>query len=209
MRPFFVSPDLNLAHPAVRTRIARGISNNITTSGSCSDISTQLVQVAPMFDGDPNTAAFFNVSTSGKQADPESVVRPEFDCRVGRQLPYQSDRFYPRLGTANPKIDELLTLMGEPQLAKEGLAEEDFTENFLPWYEISAANSFNNFASHCYLSTSANRWFASISSRRLDAPNDSRLITPEQGNRKFGTNRRYPLPNPAVPVGGRASAQPN
>ena len=41
MRPFFVPPDLNLAHPDVRTRIARGISNNITTSGSCSDISTQ------------------------------------------------------------------------------------------------------------------------------------------------------------------------
>ena len=64
MRPFFVPPDLNLAHPDARTRIARGISNNITTSGSCSNISTQLVQVAPMFDGDPNTAAFFNVSTS-------------------------------------------------------------------------------------------------------------------------------------------------
>ena len=63
MRPFFVPPDLNLAHPSARTRVARGISNNITTSGSCSNISTQLVQVAPMFDGDPNTAAFFNVST--------------------------------------------------------------------------------------------------------------------------------------------------
>ncbi|MYF93617.1 MAG: hypothetical protein F4184_16550 [Gemmatimonadetes bacterium] len=67
--------------------------------------------------------------------------------------------------------------MGEPRLAKGDLAEEDFTENFLPWFEVSAANSFNNFASHCYLSTSSNRWFTQISRRRMDPPNDPRLIT--------------------------------
>ena len=177
MRPFFVPPDLNLAHPDVRTRIARGISNNITTSGSCSDISTQLVQVAPMFDGDPNTAAFFNVSTSESSGIQSRLYVQNSIVELGVNYPINRIRFYPRLGTANPKIDELLELMGEPRLTKEELAEEDFTENFLPWFEVSAANSFNNFASHCYLSTSSNRWFTRISSRRVDPPNDSRLIT--------------------------------
>lgn len=177
MRPFFVPPDLNLAHPEARTRIARGISNNITTSGSCSDISTQLVQVAPMFDGDPNTAAFFNVSTSENSGIQTRLYVQNSIVELGVNYPINRIRFYPRLGTANPKIDELLALMGEPRLAKETLVEEDFTENFLPWYEVSAANSSNNFASHCYLSTSENRWFTRISSTRVDAPNDSRLIT--------------------------------
>ena len=177
MRPFFVPPDLNLAHPDVRTRIARGISNNITTSGSCSDISTQLVQVAPMFDGDPNTAAFFSVSNIESSGIQSWLYVQNSIVELGVNYPINRIRFYPRLGTANPKIDELLEAMGEPRLAKEDLAEEDFTENFLPWFEVSAANSFNNFASHCYLSTSSNRWFTQISRRRMDPPNDPRLIT--------------------------------
>lgn len=177
MRPFFVPPDLNLAHPDVRTRIARGISNNLTTSGSCSNISTQLVQVSPMFDGDPNTAAFFNVSTSENSGIQSRLYVQNSIVELGVNYPINRIRFYPRLGTTNPKIDELLERMGFPQLAKEDLAEEDFTENFLPWYEVSAANSVNNFASHCYLSTAENRWFNRISSTQVDAPNDPRLIT--------------------------------
>ena len=112
MRPFFVPPDLNLAHPEVRTRIARGISNNITTSGSCSDISTQLVQVAPMFDGDPNTAAFFNVSTSENSGIQTRLYVQNSIVELGVNYPINRIRFYPRLGTANPKIDELLAVMG-------------------------------------------------------------------------------------------------
>ncbi|SVD11313.1 uncharacterized protein METZ01_LOCUS364167, partial [marine metagenome] len=176
MRPFFVPPDLNLAHPDARTRIARGISNNITTSGSCSNISTQLVQVGPMFDGDPNTAAFFNVSTSENSGIQSRLYVQNSIVELGVNYPINRIRFYPRLGTSNPKIDELLERMGDPRLAKEDLAEEDFTENFLPWYEVSGANSFNNFASHCYLSTAENRWFNTIS-RNRSAPNDPRLVT--------------------------------
>ncbi len=177
MRPFFVPPDLNLAHPDARTRIARGISNNITTSGSCSNISTQLVQVGPMFDGDPNTAAFFNVSTSENSGIESRLYVQNSIVELGVNYPINRIRFYPRLGTANPKIDELLERMGEPRLLKESLAGEDFTENFLPWYEVSGANSRHGFASHCYLSTSENRWFNTISRNRVDAPNDPRMIT--------------------------------
>ena len=98
MRPFFVPPDLNLAHPEVRTRIARGISNNITTSGSCSDISTQLVQVAPMFDGDPNTAAFFNVSTSENSGIQTRLYVQNSIVELGVNYPINRIRFYPTAG---------------------------------------------------------------------------------------------------------------
>ena len=178
MRPFFVPPDLNLAHPDARTRIARGISNNITTSGSCSNISTQLVQVAPMFDGDPNTAAFFNVSTSENSGIQSRLYVQDSIVELGVNYPINRIRFYPRLGTSNPKVDQLLETMGEPRLAKQSLGEEDFTENFLPWYEVSGANgTLNRIPSHCYLGTPENRWFSRVSSRRVDAPNDVRLVS--------------------------------
>ena len=68
--------------------------------------------------------------------------------------------------------------MGEPRLAKERLGEEDFTENFLPWYEVSGANGTRNrIPSHCYLGTSENRWFSRVSTSRVDAPNDARLVS--------------------------------
>ncbi len=178
MRPFFVPADLNLAHPQVRTRIARGISNNITTSGSCSNISTQLVQVAPMFDGDPNTAAFFNVSTSENSGIQSRLYVQDSIIELGVNYPINRIRFYPRMGSSNPKIDGLLDQMGEPRLTKTDLAEEDFTENFLPWYEVSGANgTINSIPSHCYLGTSANRWFSRVSTNRVDAPNDARLVS--------------------------------
>ena len=178
MRPFFVPSDLNLAHPQVRTRIARGISNNITTSGSCSNISTQLVQVAPMFDGDPNTAAFFNVSTSENSGIQSRLYVQDSIVELGVNYPINRIRFYPRMGSSNPKIEGLLEQMGEPRFTKADLAEEDFTENFLPWYEVSGANgTINSIPSHCYLGTSANRWFSRVSTNRVDAPNDARLVS--------------------------------
>ena len=98
-----------------------------------------------MFDGDPNTAAFFNVSTSENSGIQSRLYFQNSIVELGVNYPINRIRFYPRLGTSNPKIDELLERMGDPRLAKEDLAEEDFMENFLPWYEVSGANSFNNF----------------------------------------------------------------
>jgi hypothetical protein len=175
--PVFVPPDLNLAQDGVRTRIKRGISDNLFSSANCHSVTGHVARLRPMFDGDFSTAAFFSASASEDIAYRNRLFVHNGIVDLGADFPINRVRFFPRLGTSNPKIDEILGSIEHPLISKEDLPEEDFSVNFLPWFEVSAANSFNNFAVDCFLSTPENPWFTYIRGSNLNAANDPRLVT--------------------------------
>ncbi|NKB71158.1 MAG: hypothetical protein GKR89_29150 [Candidatus Latescibacteria bacterium] len=175
LSPFFLPDTLNLAQDGVRNRVVRGVSDNLATSGPCYNNPSQVAKARPMFDGDPTTAAFYTANSS---SDPQ--VRSGFYVQnsvidLGVDYPINRIRFFPRLGTDNPEIDQILGGMDEPTFAKETLPADDFAENFLPWFEITGANSVLNFASDCYLNTREAPWFRRISPNALIDSGDPRL----------------------------------
>ena len=176
LRPYFLEPTVNLAQDGVRDRIKRGISDNLITSGTCYNNASQSTRSKPMFDGDPTTAAFYTANTS---EDPQ--IRRGFYIQnsiidLGVDFPINRVRFFPRLGTSNPKIDELLEKMGEPGLSKDELPEDDFAENFLPWFEVAAANSIHNFAANCYWQSSESPMFRRIPRGTSNVTGDPRFV---------------------------------
>jgi len=161
LRPFRVPDTLNLAQDGVRTRVPRGLYDNVVTSDGCSEQSSSIQRVQPMFDGDPNTAAFFTASGS---EDPEITYGffvQNAIVDMGIDYPVNRIRFFPRLGRDNAKLDELLEKMDPPRLKREDLAEEDFSRNTLPWFEVSGANSSRSFAPYCFWRSVQNPWFVS------------------------------------------------
>jgi len=194
LRPFYVPPTLNLAQNGVRERISRGISDNLITSGGCHNNASQVGWTKPMFDNDPTTAAFYTANTS---EDPE--VRSGFYVQnsiidLGVDYPVNRVRFFPRLGTGNPKIDEILEGMGEPRLTREELPEDDFSENYLPWFEVAGANSVHNFAANCYWRTAESPMFQRIPRGSIDAPSDSRwtILRKDGENLDIVVDIRFP-----------------
>ena len=88
-----------------------------------------------MFDGDPNTAAFFTANDSD---DPE--IRYGFFIQssvvdLGVDFPINRIRLFPRLADT-PGIGHILDEMAPPRLRTEELAEEGFAGNFVPWFEV-------------------------------------------------------------------------
>ena len=164
LRPFYVNPMLNLAQDGVRNRIVRGISSNLVTSGECHQNASQVSAIKPMFDGDPTTAAFFTATSSGNLQIRGFHYSQNSIIDLGVDYPINRVRFFPRLGTSHPKIDAILGKMEEPTLNKEELPEDDFSENFLPWFEVTGANSIHNFAANCYWQTTESPWFKHITS---------------------------------------------
>jgi len=172
LRPFFVPDTLNLAMDGVRTRVPRGTSDNVITSDGCSNQSSGVNGVRAMFDGDPNTAAFF---TANGSEDPE-IIRGFYIQNaivdLGADYPINRIRFFPRLGTNNEKVEEILNRMVAPKLTPEQLGEDDFSQNLLQWFEVSGAGSEANFAAACFWRTPESPWFRSIPRGARFAPND-------------------------------------
>ena len=162
LRPFWVPDTLNLARDGVRDRVARGLYDNVATSDGCSEQSSSVFRVEPMFDGDPNTAAFFTASGSEDPQITYGFFVQNAIVDLGADYPVNRIRFFPRLGRNNPRLDELLGAMNPPRLEREELGEEDFSDNLLPWYEVSGANSARSFAAHCTWRTAQNPWFRSM-----------------------------------------------
>ena len=193
LRPFWVPDTLNLAQDGVRTRVPRGLYDNIVVGGG-NHTEGIVVRIRPMFDGDPKTAAFFKASSTD---DPQVVggfVVQNLIIDLGADYPIDRVRFFPRLARGNPKIDQILAEMEPPKLKKENLGEEDFSNNFLPWFEVSGANSIHNFAAHPIFSSSSNPWFQHISPRVLNSKNDPRLtiVRRETENQNIVVDYRFP-----------------
>lgn len=171
LRPFFVADTLNLAQDGVRERIKRGFTSNLLTSDECVNNAAQVDKIRPMFDGDPHTAAFFVASATEDRDIRRGFYVQNSIVDLGTDYPINRVRFFPRLGTSNPEIDEILEGMAVPRLRKEDLQEEDFSENFLPWFEVAGANSLLNFAAICNLSP-----YFFIINKNIETPqNDPRL----------------------------------
>ena len=194
MRPFWVPNTLNLAQNGVRDQIPRGLYDNIAVGGTTH--TTGVVErIRPMFDGDPMTAAFFAASNTD---DPE--IRSQFVVQnlivdLGADYPVNRVRFFPRLAKNSSKIDQLIAEMSPPKLDKETLGEEDFSDNFLPWFELAGANSVQNFASHASFRTADSPWFRSINPRDSNSRNDPRLtiLRRDTENQEIIMETRFPL----------------
>ena len=146
LRPFYVPDTLNLAQEEVRNRYDNGFlyPGNIFTSGASYNIGAQIIQVAPMVDGDPQTASFYGATASTDPTLRRNVYIQSNIVDLGVNYPVNRIRFFPRLGTDNPNIDQILEQMEPPKLRLEDLLEEDFSANFLPWFELGAASSDQN-----------------------------------------------------------------
>ena len=193
LQPFFIPDTLNLARDGVRDRISRGISNNIITSGTCYNNASQVTKSRPMFDGDPTTAAFYTANASD---DPE--VRRGFYIQntivdLGVNYPVNRIRFFPRIGSENVKFDEILEAMAEPKLDPGALLEEDFSGNFLPWFEVAGAHASHNFAAACYWRTSTSPFFQRIQYINNPQP-DPRwdVLLHETENQEIVVDLRFP-----------------
>lgn len=171
LRPFFVPDTLNLAQDGVRNRVGRGIFNNIAVSG-CNNIASAVVVIRPMFDGDPKTASFFGAGDPDDPQIQQAYVQNSI-VDLGTDYPVNRVRFFPRLGRDNPKLDRVLAEMAPPKLSAQALGEQDYSQNALPWFEVSAAGSVANFAGHCFWTSSTSPWFQPIS--RSDSEPDPRL----------------------------------
>ena len=194
MRPFWVPDTLNLAQDGVRNRIPRGLYDNIAVGGG-NHTTGVIERIRPMFDGDPQTAAFFAASSTD---DPE--IRSQFVVQnlivdLGADYPINRVRFFPRLSKNDIKIDQIIAEMAPPKLDKESLGEEDFSDNSLPWFEIAGANSVQNFAAHASFRTTDSPWFKGISPREVDSKNDSRLtiLRRDTENQETILDARFPL----------------
>ena len=171
LRPFYVDPMLNLAQDGVRERVPRGHFDNLALSGFCAGQGAALKLVRPMFDGNPNTAIFFAVTSSEDSEERQWVFVQNIIVDLGADFPIERIRFFLRLGQSNPHLDNLLDEMSPPRLRREDLAKEDFSDNRLRGYEVAGAASVQHFPAVC---TYASDWFQRI----LPGPqarNDSRL----------------------------------
>ncbi|MBM2843458.1 MAG: hypothetical protein HW404_1295, partial [Anaerolineales bacterium] len=162
LRPFFIPDTLNLAQDGVRDRIQRGISNNIITSGTCYNNISQVTKTRPMFDGDPTTAAFYTANASDDPEIQRGFYIENTIIDLGVNYPINRVRFFPRIGRSNPKFGELLGAMAAPQPDSLQLLEEDFSANFLPWFELAGADAVYNFAANCYWQTETSPFFRGI-----------------------------------------------
>lgn len=200
LRPFFVPDTLNLAQDGVRDRVRRGLFDNLATSDFCSEQGSGVRKIRLMFDGSPNTAAFFLARNSdapslraGDINEPSQTFIQNIIADLGTNYPVNRVRFFPRLGRANPKIDEILAGMTPPELKKEALAEEDFSNNFLPGFEVVGANSLQNFPEDCRSEGRTNPWFSRISPGE-EVKNDSRftIIKKDAENLDIVVDIRFP-----------------
>ncbi|HJN29898.1 MAG TPA: gliding motility-associated C-terminal domain-containing protein [Candidatus Latescibacteria bacterium] len=162
LRPFDIPDTLNLAQDGVRDRIKRGISNNLLTSDSCHNNMSGVQKSRPMFDGDPTTAAFYTANASDDPAIQRGFYIQNTILDFGVNFPINRIRFFPRLGRSNPKFSQILEAMAEPALDSLQLLEEDFSANFLQWFEVAGANAENNFAANCYWATNTEPFFRRI-----------------------------------------------
>ena len=146
LRPFFIPDTLNLAQDGVRDRYGNDyfVDGNLFTSGPSYEISSQAGLMRPAVDGDPETASFYTASASSDPTIRRGIYIQNNVVDLGGNYPVNRIRFFPRLGTSNPKIDEILERMDPPKLRREDLLEEDFSVNFMPWFELAAANSDQN-----------------------------------------------------------------
>jgi len=162
LSPFDIPDTLNLARDGVRDRIKRGISNNILTSDTCYNNISGVQKSRPMFDGDPTTAAFYTANSSDDPDIQRGFYIQNTIVDLGVNFPINRIRFFPRLGRSNPKFAQILESMTEPVLDSLQLLEEDFSANFLQWFEVSGANAVNNFAANCYWATNTQPFFRRI-----------------------------------------------
>ena len=143
LRPFFVPDTLNLAQDGIRERYRNDffVDGNLFTSGPSYEVSAQTGLMRPAVDGDPKTASFYTASATSDPTIRRGIYIQNNVVDLGVNYPVNRIRFFPRLGTSNPRIDEILEDMAPPKLRKEDLLEEDFSVNFMPWFELAAANS--------------------------------------------------------------------
>ena len=143
LRPFFLPDTLNLAQDGIRERYRNDffVDGNLFTSGPSYEVSAQTGLMRPAVDGDPKTASFYTASATSDPTIRRGIYIQNNVVDLGVNYPVNRIRFFPRLGTSNPRIDEILEDMAPPKLRKEDLLEEDFSVNFMPWFELAAANS--------------------------------------------------------------------
>ena len=146
LRPFFVPDTLNLAQDGIRERYDNDffVDGNLFTSGESYDVESQTRLMRPAVDGNPQTASFYTASASSDPTIRRGIYIQNNVVDLGVNYPVNRIRFFPRLGTNNPKIDAILAAMAPPKLRKEDLLEEDFSANFMPWFELAVANSDQN-----------------------------------------------------------------
>ena len=149
LRPFFLPDTLNLAQDGIRERYRNDffVDGNLFTSGPSYEVSAQTGLMRPAVDGDPQTASFYTASASSDPTVRRGIYIQNNVVDLGINYPVNRIRFFPRLGTSNPKIDAILASMAPPKLRKEDLLEEDFSANFMPWFELAAANNDQNLVS--------------------------------------------------------------
>ena len=171
LRPFFIPDTLNLAQDGIRNRYDNDffVDGNLFTSGASYDVESQTRLLRPAVDGDPQTASFYTASASSDPTIRRGIYIQNNVVDLGVNYPVNRIRFFPRLGTNNPKIDEILENMHPPKLRKEDLLEEDFSVNFMPWFELAAANSEQN------LGPFTGGWLRSIVPGIPNAKSDSRF----------------------------------
>ena len=193
LQPFYIPPTLNLARDGIRDRISRGISNNIITSGTCYNNISQVTKARPMFDGDPTTAAFYTANASDSPDVRRGFYIQNTIIDLGINYPVNRIRFYPRIGSENVKFDEILEAMDEPRLDPGALLEEDFSGNYLPWFEVAGAHAVHNFAGNCYWRTSTSPFFRRIQ-YTASAQSDSRwdIIASETENQEIVVDLWFP-----------------
>lgn len=195
LRPVWIPDTLNLARNGVRNRVQRGLSDNLATSGGCIDNRGEVDAIKPVFDGDPKTAAFFFASPAENPETRMGYFVQNVVVDLGTNYPVKRIRFFPRLGRDNPKIDEILERMAPPRLRKEELAEEDFSTNFLAWFEIGGANSIRNFADNCFWQTDASPWFQWVSHTARHPNSDPRwtILHKDEENLDVVVDLHFPV----------------
>ena len=171
LRPFFIPDTLNLAQDGIRDRYDNDffVDGNLFTSGPSYEVSAQAGLMRPAVDGDPKTASFYTASASNDPTIRRGIYIQSNVVDLGINYPVNRIRFFPRLGTSNPKIEEILAGMDPPKLRKEDLLEEDFSINFMPWFELAAANSDQN------LGPFSGGWLRGIVPGVPNAQSDSRF----------------------------------
>lgn len=130
------------------------IGGKIRSMDGCSAEGQHIPIIKKMFDGDLTTAHFrrFTQSPNAQPGIGEGW-RGTTVVDFGAAVPINRVRFYPRLSRA----DDALLIQGfrSPQPPSEAFGEDSFSENFLAWYEIRAADNSVPFSDGCdfYLDT--------------------------------------------------------
>ena len=196
LRPFWLSDTLNVAQDGVRNQVPTGLTDNLVVGGT-NHTNGVIDRIQLMFDTDLTTAAFFKANNSD---DPEiitSFIVQNLIVDLGANYPINRVRFFPRLGQDHPNIDQILEDMDAPKIKKEDLVEEDFSDNFLPWFELSAANSSANYAANKDWRTPEKPWFIRINPRTVNSANDPGLtiLHRDRENQDLVVDSRFPLQN--------------